>query len=138
MAFTRNYDNSNEVRTEVVSVTVNRRGDTIKVATIQKDDNTSIDIRRWYLDDKDNEMPTTKGIRLSDELAVDVTAGLIMALSTEQMMDLADILGRNGITLEFDSADEEGYDGDITEINDDGEDSVEEPEYNDGEDGQAL
>lgn len=87
--------NRDEVRTEIASFPVGMRGDSIKVAEIKsKTGNISVDIRRWYIgtdaSGEEVELPTQKGIRLNDEILVDVVACMINNMGAESLIDLVE------------------------------------------------
>ena len=86
------YNAANEERKTLVEVEKNSRGEYViaSLITNKNTGNQSLDIRQYYTNDEDQVCPTSKGVRLSSELALDLIRGLIDALEADELMELGD------------------------------------------------
>ena len=84
------YDNKSEVREELAMLDRNNRGDKISVVKItdESKDKVSYDIRNMYTTDDDEVRFTQKGVRLSDELTVEVVGAILKSLDEDKRQDL--------------------------------------------------
>lgn len=88
----REYDASKEQRTPLVEIQKNNRGEFIVASKIKNtsNGNTSLDIRQYYTNEEGVVCPTSKGIRLNAELALELTSGIVEILEANELMDLRD------------------------------------------------
>lgn len=78
------YDFTKEKAEIIASVEKNDRGDHVQVRRITKPDKTQvIDIREFYLSKSDmtTHLPTQRGLRLNDEVIVDVVAAILKGMN---------------------------------------------------------
>lgn len=88
------YNASNEERKTLVEIEKNSRGEYIIAAQItnKSNGNQSLDIRQFYTNDADQVMPTSKGVRISTEMAYDLISGIIDVLEEDELMNLCDVI----------------------------------------------
>lgn len=88
------YNASNEEKKTLVEVEKNSRGEYViaSLITNKTSGNQSLDIRQYYTDKEGQVAPTSKGIRISTELALELIKGLVDALEEDEVLDLQDML----------------------------------------------
>lgn len=86
------YNNDNETREELLSLQKDNRGNYIKVSLIKKNDKgtSSLDIREFWTNDKDEICPTKKGVRIKDEQAAEVINSMLKILEYDELQDVID------------------------------------------------
>ena len=90
----RQYDASNEERTELSSIEKNKRGDRVVTTMIENKVSGAVayDIRQAYTDDNDEIKFTSKGIRIKEEDIVDILSSIAFTFRKEQLIDLVNDL----------------------------------------------
>lgn len=88
------YNAANESRKNLVEITKNSRGEYIVAAQITNNNNgnQSLDIRQFYTNAEGSVLPTSKGVRISTEMAYDLIAGIIEVLEEDELMNLVDVI----------------------------------------------
>ena len=98
------YNASNEERKTLVEIEKNSRGEYViaSLITNKSNGNQSLDIRQYYTNDEDQVLPTSKGIRLSSEMALELVKGLIDSLEEDEAYDLYEELANRFMDKEED------------------------------------
>ena len=112
------YNDEHEVREELGMFRKNNRGDHLGVVKITdtKKDTVAFDIRNLYTDDNDELRFTAKGVRVNDEMAVDMVKALLKGFNEDQIQDiLIDYQDSTGDYLEEDFEEEDFEEEDFEE-----------------------
>lgn len=88
------YNASNEERDTLVSLKKGNRGDMViaNKITNKNTGSVSVDIRQYYTNDEGEVLPTSKGVRFNSENLKEFIKGLVQALESDEVLDLADEL----------------------------------------------
>ena len=84
----------NNNQSEVIAkIKKNDRGEFIVVSKVVSDKgNTSVDVRQYYTNDDDEQLPTKKGIRVAYDLIEDVVRAMLNCMDTGDKQLLLDTL----------------------------------------------
>lgn len=63
----------------IATMPLNKRGDHLCIDVNENNGKLVVDLRRWYTDDDDNLMPTSKGVSIASENLPDVLKALTAA-----------------------------------------------------------
>ena len=90
----REYDASKEIREDLLDIKKNNRGDYLRVTKITQkaSGSESLDVRNYFTNDADEVCPTSKGVRVSAELAYDLISAMLNILETSELMDMQDVI----------------------------------------------
>lgn len=89
------YDSSKEKNTELALLDKNDRGDKVRIAHITVKGSTTeyVDIRTMYTPEGSDEVkPTSKGVRFSSDMLLDMVNALVTVLEPNEVEQLKETL----------------------------------------------